>query len=246
MNDLDAAQPEWRVGSAVTDGNTLRVAVGSRQFIADQLLSKVDIIRAMHERVQLFQGPQTELALLRESLGVSRINHILRVHGHTILEGQSAAEVYDEIGQLSLELLFPGPRIGQHDTSNPQRRGSKELETSLILHTWELSSKADLGVIETATSTYLSALDSDEQATAKLYVQKAAQAADEAWQQTTGGLHGSSVTHPPSHPLDTQAPPPKMKPAMTWTSQRPGRAYPVRRSSKRSFHDSLIGLVSGV
>ena len=39
-------------------------------------------------------------------------------------------------------------------------------------------------VIETATSTYLSAFDIDEQATARLYVQKAAQAADEAWQQT--------------------------------------------------------------
>ena len=32
----------------------------------------------------------------------------------------------------------------------------------------------------------------------------------------------------------------------TWTSQRHGRADSVRRSSKRSFHDSLIGLVSGV
>ena len=35
-------------------------------------------------------------------------------------------------------------------------------------------------VIETATSTYLEALDDDDRATAKLYVQKAAQAADEA------------------------------------------------------------------
>ena len=56
-----------------------------RQFIADQLLAKADVIRAVHERVQLCQDPQTEFALLRESLGVSRINHILRVHGHTIL-----------------------------------------------------------------------------------------------------------------------------------------------------------------
>ena len=39
---------------------------------------------------------------------VSRINHILRVHGHTILEEQSAAAVYDEIGQRSLKQLFPG------------------------------------------------------------------------------------------------------------------------------------------
>ena len=51
-------------------------------------------------------------------------------------------------------------------------------------------------VIETATSTYLSALDDEDQATAKLYVQKATQAADEAWQQTIGGLQGPSVANP--------------------------------------------------
>ena len=39
-------------------------------------------------------------------------------------------------------------------------------------------------VIETATSTYVSALDGEARATAKLCVQKAAQAADEASQQT--------------------------------------------------------------
>ena len=91
VNDLDAAPPECKVGdvrslaktSAVTTGGiTLGVAVGSRQFITDQLLSKADVIRAMHERVQHCQEPQTKFAFLRESLGVSRINHILRVHGH--------------------------------------------------------------------------------------------------------------------------------------------------------------------
>ena len=51
-------------------------------------------------------------------------------------------------------------------------------------------------VIETATSTCPSALDNDEQATAKLYVQKAAQAADEAWQQTIGGKQGPVVANP--------------------------------------------------
>ena len=40
----------------------------------------------MHERVQPYQETQAEFALLREGLGVSGINHILRVHGHTILQ----------------------------------------------------------------------------------------------------------------------------------------------------------------
>ena len=51
-------------------------------------------------------------------------------------------------------------------------------------------------VIETATSTYLSALDNDEQATAKLYVHKTAQAADEAWKQTVSGLQGPVFANP--------------------------------------------------
>ena len=89
-------------------GTTLGVAVGPRQFIADQLLAKADVIRAMHERAQLCQDLQTEFALLRGSLGVSRINHILRVHGHMILQGKRPAEIYDEVGQGSLERLFPG------------------------------------------------------------------------------------------------------------------------------------------
>ena len=99
--------------------------------------------------------------------------------------------------------------------------------------------------IETATSTCLSALDNDEQATAKLYVQKAAQAADEAWLQTVQGQQGQGVTTRPSHPSNTQAPPPKRKTVTTWTSQRTGRAHSVCCSSQRSLHDPLIGLVSG-
>ena len=90
VNDLDAAPLEWRHGDVhdmakvptVTAGSiTLGVAVGPRQFMAEQIIAKADVVRAMNERVQLCQDPQTEFALLRESLGVSRTNHILRVHG---------------------------------------------------------------------------------------------------------------------------------------------------------------------
>ena len=58
VNALDAAPPEWNIGdgrslaktSAVTGGSiTLGVAVGSRQFVTDQLLSKAEVIRAMHQ-----------------------------------------------------------------------------------------------------------------------------------------------------------------------------------------------------
>ena len=82
VNDLDAAAHEWRIHdlqsmakvSTVTAGSIRPgVAVGPRQHIADQLLGEADVVQATPERVQLCQDPQTEFALLRESLGVSRI-----------------------------------------------------------------------------------------------------------------------------------------------------------------------------
>ena len=81
--DLAAAPPEWKVdevrklasvSTAATGSNTRGVAAGPRQFIAEKLQAKADAIRALHERVQLCQDPQTEFALLRESLGVSPVS----------------------------------------------------------------------------------------------------------------------------------------------------------------------------
>ena len=51
-------------------------------------------------------------------------------------------------------------------------------------------------VIATATSTYLDALDDQDRATAKSKIQKVDQAAEEARQQTIGGLQGPTVTNP--------------------------------------------------
>ena len=89
--------------------------------------------------------------------------------------------------------------------------------------------------IETATSTCPSALDEEDKATAKLYVQKAAQAADEAWQHTIGDLQGPGVTKPTIASLERPRSASEDKTVMMWTSHRPGRADSVRRSSKRSF-----------
>ena len=46
---------------------------------ADQILVTSDVIRAVRERVQFCQDPQTEFALIRESLGVSSVIHIFTV-----------------------------------------------------------------------------------------------------------------------------------------------------------------------
>ena len=174
---------------------TLGVAVGPRQHIADQLLAKADVMRAMHERVQLCQDPQMECAVL------------LRVHSQSILQEQRAAEIYDEVGQRSLKRLFPGftedsmtqftlsagqSGIGYKKTRDiaapahlgltagkPRIQGMiQDGVTAGLLPQEPLETRLG-AVIEAAISTNLRALVEDK-ATAKLYVQKAAQAADEA------------------------------------------------------------------
>ena len=148
---------------------------------------------------KLCQDPQTEFALLRESFGVSRINHILRVHGHTILQEQRATEIYDEVGQRSLERLFPGltedsmtqatlsaAQSGtgykrERDIAAPAHLGAltaakpriqamiQDAVTAGLLPKQPLVTRLAT-VIETATTTYLETLG--DQATAKLYFQK--------------------------------------------------------------------------
>ena len=49
---------------------------------------------------------------------------------------------------------------------------------------------------EAATTANLEAHDDEDKATAKVYSRKAAQAADEAWQQTVQGHNGPTVTNP--------------------------------------------------
>ena len=100
-------------------------------------------------------------------------------------------------------------------------------------------------VIEAVITTNLEALDGEDKATAKLHVQKAAQAADEVWQQTVDGHNGPVVTNPTVS--DSNIPVRLLKTTMmTWIFLRPlERADSVHRSSTRSFHGCLTGHDSG-
>ena len=66
---------------------------------------------------------------------------------------------------------------------------------------------------------------------------------DEVWQQAVGAT-AEMWRRKPDHrfPRTSQLRPSTVKTGMIWTSQRPRRADSLRRSSKRSFLDSLIGL----
>ena len=131
VNDLDAAPPEWNIGdvrslaktSAVTDGSiTLGVAVGSRQFVKDQILSKADVIRAMRERVQLLPRPADRV---RKDSGESGSQphqaHRADSRPHNPGRTQRCSGLRRDWAAVSRTAL-PGSHGGQHDTSNPQRR----------------------------------------------------------------------------------------------------------------------------
>ena len=221
VNDLDAAPPERRGGdvrkltktSTVTDGS---ITTESLSDLDRSLRTNSWARQTSSERRTNASNSARTRRRCSECLGVSRINHLLRVHGHTILQEQRAAEIYDEIGQRSLERLFPSLTedsmtqaalgVGQsgigvkrpRDIAAPAHLGALIATKPRIRATIreQILEARFSEVIETVTSTYLSALDEDEQATAKLYVQKAAQAADEAWQQTVGGLQGPGVANP--------------------------------------------------
>ena len=174
----------------------------------------------MHERVQLCQDPQTEFALLRESFGVSRINQTLRAHGHTILQERDAAKIFDEVGERSLERLFPGftgdsSEQAAHSahqvwvTKGPLMlpAGALIAAKPRILDMIRGATTAGLlpeqpllasmsAELKSATATFLDVFDDAERPTAWLYLQKAAQAADESWQQTVQGYIGPTVTNP--------------------------------------------------
>ena len=161
-------------------------------------------------------------------------------HGHTILQEKRAAEFYDEVGQRSLERLFRGFTedsmvqvtlgAGQsgrgcrraRDIAAPAHMGTLIAAKPRIQAMIQDAVLAGLllqrpletrlaAAIATDTSANLDALDDEDRATAKLYVQKAAQAAEEAWQQPSGRLQGLSVTNPTVSDLEHPTPLLRMK-----------------------------------
>ena len=92
---------------------------------------------------------------------------------------------------------------------------SKERETSLPAHLGALiAAKTRIQAVIQDAVTYLSSLDSDEQATAKLFRRQPRQQTKLGSKQLEDYRDRASQTGP-SHPLNTQALPPKMRTAMT-------------------------------
>ena len=95
------------VTTAEAGSITLGVATGPNVFVAAQLVQKSRVVKAMHASIQFSADPQTESVLARQSLGVSKVNHILRVHGDRLAADTTTLDTFDQIGKDSLDRLFP-------------------------------------------------------------------------------------------------------------------------------------------
>ena len=225
--------------------------------IADQLLAQADV-RCARANPAL-SGPADGIWFLRGSFGVSRSNHVLRVHGHTILVEKRAAEIYDEVGQRSLERLFPeftedsseqatlsAGQSGRgykrvRDIATPAYLGAliaakpriqamvQDVVTAGLLPQQPLETRF-AAVIETATSTYFGEDRAKRSESGKQL------------EDTTGPSLRTRLCENSNTPVQL----PKMMTAMIWIFLRPlGRADSEHRSSKGTFHGCLTGLESG-
>ena len=136
--DLDAAPPGCKidevrllasVSTEAAGSKILGVAAGPRQFIEDQLLAKADVC----------QDPQTEFSLLRESLGVSRINRILRVHATRSCRGnkllQSTMKLGNDPSRGSSLVSWRTVRNRRHTVRASRALGTNERGTLSAPHT---------------------------------------------------------------------------------------------------------------
>ena len=68
----------------------------------------------MQEKFAVCEDVQTEHVLNRQSLGVGRVNHILRVHGHDLANQEGPLEAFDTLTRETMDRLFPGLTVEGH------------------------------------------------------------------------------------------------------------------------------------
>ena len=213
------------VGTAAKGSVTLGVATGPDEFVEEQMQQKIQVLKAMYERTQVCADPQTEFVLARQSLGVSRVNHILRVHGSRLSEVGSATGSFDDLGKATLDRLFPGITPTGHVQASLSSRhsglswkqasevarsahlGALTATKPLVLSMIADMAKAGLceyavlesrleGMLATATHSYLGTLAEVEKVRAENFLQRAQSAAQEDWVRATSGRNGMAPIVP--------------------------------------------------
>ena len=75
-------------------------------------------MKAIQARVTVCQDAQTEHVLNRQSLGIGRVNHILRVHGDELVRNGASLNRFDESQREVMDRLFPGLSDEGHEQAS--------------------------------------------------------------------------------------------------------------------------------
>ena len=231
---LAAREAEWQlqavrelatVRTADESGLTLGVATGSQAAVEEQLARKTQVVRAMQERVAITHDAQTEHVLNRESLGVGRVNHILRVHGDQLARAGSGLDGFDAATRAEMDRLFPGLTDEGHEqatfapmygglgwrrashSARPANLSALTVAGPKVRHMAAAAVHAGLlrpGQVEEsfaararrAEDEYMQGLDERERVKAAEFLAKARQAAVEQWERAVSGAGSASVQAP--------------------------------------------------
>ena len=219
-DELSEKASEWRVEEVAQQAKvctaaeanlTLGVATGGLEGIEAQVLEKAKVVSAIQTRIEVCQDAQTQHVLNQQSLGVSRVNHILRVHGHALASQGSPLKCFDDLVHSAMDRFFPGLTAESYDQATLSAslggvgwRRATDVATAanigalvaagpLIRSMSAAASHAGLlphGVLEqrlevktdAASASLLECLDEVEKVKAEDYLRKAKEAAGQQWQ----------------------------------------------------------------
>ena len=223
---LDEVRQLATVVMASEPGITLGVATGTAEAVGSQVRKKVQVVRAMQERIAITEDAQTEHVLNRDCLGVGRVNHLLRVHGDKLLRTGGSLDAFDAAAAAEMDRLFPGltpegraqAALGTPfgglgwrratDTARPANLGALVAVGPQVRSIAAAASHAGLlspgqleALLEAKTrrieQAYLAELDEVDRVRAEEFLRKARAAAEESWAQQSRGAPGSGVNSAP-------------------------------------------------
>ena len=222
---LDGVRALATVATIAEVEPTLGVVTGEPEAVEEQLRQKVEVVKAMQTKVAICQDVQTEHVLNRDSLGIGRVNHILRVHGDMMLRHDTTLGGFDDARGEALDRLFPGltPEskdqaslsesyggLGWRRVSDIARPANLAalLQTSPLvrgmaaaavraglLPAGQLEAQLE-STIQRVESAYLSGLDEVERVKAEQFISNVKDAAERQWRRTLAGQTGLEAPAP--------------------------------------------------
>ena len=184
------------------------------------------MLKAMQARVAICNDTQTEHVINGQSLGIGRVNHILRVHGHELSRvGGAALHAFDTAGKEAMDRLFLGMTVGTHDQTTLAaalsglgwRRASEQAQlanlAAFVMAKPKVGSMSRDAVragllregqiehllenqMQAAQADFMQGLDELERVCAEAFLRQTQQAADEQWERVQASVRAGGVRAP--------------------------------------------------